>query len=226
MKNVLVIDDDLKLQKMLQRTLIFKGFNVYTADNGQEGLSVIRNNAVDLIIVDWMMPIMDGITFIQNLRNEDNQTMVLMLTAKDAIENRVEGLQSGADDYLIKPFAPEELVARVEAMLRRVEKDPQHVGVSYSYISLDPSTRIVKIDDQEISLTVTEFKLLHFVLQHPKQVLERRQILNKVWGYDFYGDENVLEIYIGYLRKKLEKDGHPRLIQTVRGIGYVLREDQ
>ena len=226
MKNVLVIDDDLKLQKMLQRTLIFEGLNVYTADNGQEGLSVIRNNAVDLIIVDWMMPIMDGITFIQNLRNEDYQTMVLMLTAKDAIENRVEGLQSGADDYLIKPFAPEELVARVEAMLRRVEKDPQHVGVSYSYISLDPSTRIVKIEDQEISLTVTEFKLLHFVLKHPKQVLERRQILNKVWGYDFYGDENVLEIYIGYLRKKLEKDGHPRLIQTVRGIGYVLREDQ
>lgn len=172
------------------------------------------------------MPIMDGITFIQNLRNENNQTMVLMLTAKDAIQNRVEGLQSGADDYLIKPFAPEELVARVEAMLRRVEKDSQHVGVSYSYISLDPSTRIVKIDDQVISLTVTEFKLLHFVLQHPKKVLERRQILNKVWGYDFYGDENVLEIYIGYLRKKLEKDGHLRLIQTVRGIGYVLREDQ
>ena len=226
MKNVLIVDDDIKLQKMLHRTLILEGLNVYTANNGQEALDVVRNNSIDLIIVDWMMPVMDGLTFVQSIRNNDNSTMVMMLTARDAIENRVKGLQSGADDYLIKPFAPQELVARVQAMLRRIEKDPQHVEVSFLNISLNPTTRIVKADKQMITLTVTEFKLLHLFLLHPKQVLERRQILNKVWGYDFYGDENVLEIYIGYLRKKLEINKQPRLIQTVRGIGYVLRDEK
>jgi two-component system response regulator MprA len=151
--------------------------------------------------------------------------MILMLTARDAIENRVEGLESGADDYLVKPFAPAELVARVHAMLRRVEARPENQRVAYADISLDPSTREVYRGDVPVSLTVTEFNLLHLFLRHPRQVLERSQILNEVWGYDFYGDDNVLEIYVGYLRKKLEAGGGKRLIQTVRGVGYVLREE-
>lgn len=148
-----------------------------------------------------------------------------MLTARDAIENRVEGLESGADDYLVKPFAPAELVARVHAMLRRVEAKLENQKVAYADMSLDPSTREARRGQTDLSLTVTEFNLLHLLLRHPRQVLERRQILNEVWGYDFGGDDNVLEIYVGYLRKKLEADGQPRLIQTVRGVGYALREE-
>jgi two-component system response regulator MprA len=172
-----------------------------------------------------MMPKMDGLAFIRRLRDEENKTMILMLTARDAIENRVEGLESGADDYLVKPFAPAELVARVHAMLRRVETKPENQTAMYADVRLDPSTRESKRGGMDLSLTVTEFNLLHLFLRHPRQVLERRQILNDVWGYDFSGDDNVLEIYVGYLRKKLEAGGQPRLIQTVRGIGYVLREE-
>jgi two-component system response regulator MprA len=137
----------------------------------------------------------------------------------------VEGLEASADDYLVKPFAPAELVARARAMLRRVETEPANQKVAYADISLDPATREVYRGDMPISLTMTEFNLLHMLLRHPRQVLERRQILNDVWGYDFYGDDNVLEIHIGYLRKKLEAGSEPRLIQTVRGVGYVLREE-
>lgn len=167
----------------------------------------------------------DGLSFIHRLRDEENKTLILMLTARDAIENRVEGLESGADDYLIKPFAPAELVARVHAMLRRVESKPESQKASYADVTLDPSTWEAKRGEMLLNLTVTEFNLLHLLLRHPRQVLERRQILNDVWGYDFGGDDNVLEIYIGYLRKKLEGKGQPRLIQTVRGVGYVLREE-
>ena len=224
MPSVLIVDDDPKLLKMLQRTLTFENLNVLTATNGLEALPLVQTHKPDLIILDWMMPKMDGLTFVQRLREADNQTMILMLTARDAIENRVEGLESGADDYLVKPFAPAELVARVHAMLRRVEAKPENQQVAYADISLDPSTREVYRGDLPISLTVTEFNLLHMFLRHPRQVLERSQILNEVWGYDFYGDDNVLEIYVGYLRKKLEAGGDPRVIQTVRGVGYALRE--
>jgi two-component system response regulator MprA len=225
MPAVLIVDDDPKLLKMLQRTLVYEGLNVFTANNGLEALPLVITKHPDLIIVDWMMPKMDGIAFINRLRDEENKTMILMLTARDAIENRVEGLESGADDYLIKPFAPAELVARVHAMLRRVEAKPENQKVAYLDVTLDPTTREAKRGDLIMNLTVTEFNLLHLFLRHPRQVLERRQILNDVWGYDFGGDDNVLEIYIGYLRKKLEADGGSRLIQTVRGIGYVLREE-
>jgi two-component system, OmpR family, response regulator MprA len=224
MQTVLIVDDDPKLLKMLQRTLLYENLDVVTATNGLEALPLVSARKPDLIILDWMMPQMDGLTFIQKLRDEENRTMVLMLTARDAIENRVEGLESGADDYLVKPFAPAELVARVHAMLRRVESRPEKQKVSYADVTLDPSTHEALRGDRELSLTVTEFNLLHMLLRHPRQVLERRQILNNVWGYDFGGDDNVLEIYIGYLRKKLEAEGGPRLIHTVRGIGYVLRE--
>ncbi len=225
MPTVLIVDDDPKLLKMLQRTLVYENLNVLTANNGLEALPLVSTHSPDLIILDWMMPKMDGLTFVQKLRDEENQTMILMLTARDAIENRVEGLESGADDYLVKPFAPAELVARVHAMLRRVEAKPENQKVAYADVSLDPSTREARRGEIELSLTVTEFNLLHMLLRHPRQVLERRQILNDVWGYDFGGDDNVLEIYIGYLRKKLEAGGGPRLIHTMRGVGYVLREE-
>jgi len=225
MHTVLVVDDDEKLLKMLQRTLTYEGLEVHTASNGQEALQVISAHPPQLIILDWMMPKMDGMAFIRRLRDHDDQTMVLMLTARDAVENRVEGLESGADDYLVKPFAPAELVARVHAMLRRVEIKTDSRVASYADIVLDPASHEARRGDMPLPLTVTEFNLLHLLLRHPRQVLERRQILNEVWGYDFGGNDNVLEIYIGYLRKKLEADGLPRILHTVRGVGYVLREE-
>ncbi|GAH38781.1 unnamed protein product, partial [marine sediment metagenome] len=222
---VLIVDDDPKLLKMLQRTLIYENLSVLTASSGLEALPLVQGHQPDLIILDWMMPKMDGLSFIQKLRDEENQTMILMLTARDAIESRVEGLESGADDYLVKPFAPAEMVARVHAMLRRVQAKPENQDVAYAGVTLDPSSREAQRDDVPLSLTVTEFNLLHLLLRHPRQVLERSQIMNDVWGYDFRGDDNVLEIYIGYLRKKLEAGGAPRLIHTIRGVGYVLREE-
>ncbi|GER80167.1 MAG: response regulator transcription factor [Anaerolineales bacterium] len=225
MPTVLIVDDDPKLLKMLQRTLTYENLDVLTATNGLEALPLVQTHKPDLIIADWMMPKMDGLTFIQRLRDEENKTLILMLTARDAIENRVEGLESGADDYLVKPFAPAELVARVHAMLRRVEVKPENQKASYADVTLDPSTREARRGDMDLNLTMTEFNLLHLLLRHPRQVLERRQILNDVWGYDFGGDDNVLEIYVGYLRKKLEAEGGSRLIQTVRGVGYALREE-
>jgi two-component system, OmpR family, response regulator MprA len=224
MPTVLIVDDDPKLLKMLQRTLIYENLNVLTATNGLESLPIIDAKRPDLLIVDWMMPKMDGVTLIRHLRADGDKTMTLMLTARDAIENRVDGLESGADDYLVKPFAPAELVARVHALLRRIEPKPESQAVAYTDVSLDLSTREARRGDLNLTLTVTEFNLLHLLLRHPRQVLERAQILTEVWGYDFGGGDNVLEIYIGYLRKKLEAGGRSRLIHTVRGVGYVLRE--
>jgi len=225
MQSVLVVDDDPKLLKMLERTLVYENLHVLTAANGLEALPIIDSQQPDLIIVDWMMPGMDGVTLVRHLRSDDNKTMVLMLTARDAIENRVDGLESGADDYLVKPFAPAELVARVHALLRRTETRPESQAVTYLDVSLDPASREARRADLPLTLTLTEFNLLHLLLRHPRQVLERAQILSEVWGYDFGGDDNVLEIYIGYLRKKLEAGGRSRLIQTVRGVGYMLKDE-
>ncbi len=156
------------------------------------------------------MPKMDGLAVVQQLRAGHDQTYILMLTARDALENRVEGLESGADDYLVKPFAPMELVARVHAMLRRIESRPSQQPVIFDDLTLNPITHEAHLHDMVLDLTPTEFELLHYFMLHPRQVLERRQILNAVWGYDFGGDDNVLEVYVGYLRKKLEADGHLR----------------
>jgi len=226
MPTVLVVDDDVKLLKMLQRTLAYEGLQVVTASNGEEALNQLDVSKPDLLIVDWMMPKMDGLTLVQELRAEKNPAMVLMLTARDALENRVEGLESGADDYLVKPFAPVELVARVHALLRRTDSKSAKEAMKFTDVSLDPITREVRVGERILELTKTEFDLLDYFLRHPRQVLERAQILNNVWGYDFNGDDNVLEVYVGYLRKKMEAGGHPRLIQTVRGIGYVLRAER
>ncbi len=223
MPTALIVDDDPKLLKMLQRTLTYEGLHIETAANGEEALAKVDTCRPDLIILDWMMPKMDGLAVVQQLRACHNQTFILMLTARDALGNRVEGLENGADDYLVKPFAPVELVARVHALLRRIENRPTRQPVGFGDLSLDPSTHEARLQGKPLELTPTEFELLHYFLLHPRLVLERRQILNAVWGYDFGGDDNVLEVYVGYLRKKLEVHGHPRLIQTVRGIGYVLK---
>jgi two-component system, OmpR family, response regulator MprA len=225
MPTVLVVDDDQKLLKMLSRTLVYENLNVITAMNGIEAIQQVSSHKPDLLIVDWMMPKMDGLELIRQMRIDENRTMVLMLTAKDEIENRVEGLESGADDYLVKPFAPAELVARVHALLRRVEPSLENQTLTYADITLNLGTREAYRAESTLTLTLTEFNLLHLFLRHPRQVLERGQILSDVWGYDFGGDDNVLEIYIGYLRRKLEANGGSRLIHTIRGVGYVLREE-
>ena len=219
MPTVLIVDDDRKLLKMLQRTLTYEGVNVVTAVNGEEALAQVDACQPEIIILDWVMPKMDGLAVVQRLRAENNQAFILMLTARDALENRVEGLESGADDYLVKPFAPAELVARLHALLRRIEARPTRQPVSYTNLHLDPVIHQASLDQTLLDLTPTEFELLHYFMLHPLQVLERAQILKAVWGYDFSGDDNVLEVYVGYLRKKLEANGQARLIHTVRGIG-------
>jgi two-component system, OmpR family, response regulator MprA len=225
MTTVLVVDDDQRLLKMLQRTLTYEGLQVVTAANGQEALEQVDRCHPAVIILDWMMPKMDGLEVVHQLRAEHNQVFILMLTARDAIENRVEGLESGADDYLIKPFAPAELVARVHAILRRVGARSEKKSIDYEGLKLDPLSHEAHYENDRLDLTPTEFELLHYFMRHPRQVLERSQILTAVWGYDFDGDQNILEVYIGYLRKKLEVGGKPRLLHTIRGIGYVLRAE-
>ena len=225
MPTILVADDDQKLLKMVRRTLIYEGFNVVTASDGRETLARVQNDNPDLIVLDWMMPGVDGIEVLRRLREAEDEMPVLMLTAKDAVENRVEGLNSGADDYLIKPFAPSELLARVRALLRRFEKTATtEKPRSFAGLHLDPVGRETRRDARRFELTPKEFDLLYLFMRHPRQVLVRDRILEEVWGYDFGGEDNVLEVYIGYLRRKTEAGGESRLIQTVRGVGYVLRE--
>ena len=226
MPTVLIVDDDERLLRMLQRTLVYEGLDVITAPDGRAALAQSATHRPDVIVLDWMMPELDGIEVVRLLRERADETMVLMLTARDAIENRVEGLESGADDYLVKPFAPAELVARVHALLRRTEAGRAQRALACGGLSLDPDAHVASREGVDLALTPTEFDLLHVFMRHPGQVLEREQILTQVWGYDFGGDDNVLEVYVGYLRRKLEAAGGPRLIHTVRGVGYVLRAER
>lgn len=225
MATVLVVDDDLKLQNMLRRTLSYEGFQVVTAADGNAALTEVQTHRPDVIVLDWLMPGMDGVGVLKQLRNAHDKTLVLMLTARDAVEDRVEGLETGADDYLVKPFAPSELLARVHALLRRPAVAVLGKSLSYADLVLDPDTRETRRGERAFDLTSKEFDLLYYLIRHPRQVLRREQILQEVWGYDFGGEDNVLEVYIGYLRKKTEAGGESRLIQTVRGVGYVLREE-
>ncbi len=225
MTTVLVVDDDTRLLNMLRRTLAYEGFNVVTAADGSAALAQAKVHRPDVIVLDWMMPGLDGIGVMKQLREAEDKTLILMLTARDAVEDRVEGLESGADDYLVKPFAPAELVARIHALLRRPAVAGRNEALSYTDLVLDPVTRETRRGDRHFELTSKEFDLLQYLMRHPRQVLRREQILQEVWGYDFGGDDNVLEVYIGYLRKKTEAGGEPRLIQTVRAVGYVLREE-
>jgi len=225
MASVLIADDDQRLLKMLRRTLTYEGLDVITAADGKTALELTCAQHPDVIVLDWMMPEQNGLGVLEALRGEDHgQTPVLMLTARDAIEDRVQGLESGADDYLVKPFAPAELVARVHALLRRVNAGGQE-SLSFADLRLDLNTREGWRGERRFYVTPTEYELLRLLMRHPCQVMTRAQILSQVWGYDFGGDENVIEVYISYLRRKTEDGGEPRLIQTIRGIGYVLREE-
>lgn len=225
MAKVLVVDDDPKLLNMLRRTLQYEGLHVLTAEDGDAALREVQAHRPDVIVIDWMMPGMNGIGVVKHLRALNDKTLVLMLTARDAVENRVEGLESGADDYLAKPFAPSELIARIHALLRRPSVTIQDEPLVYGDLVLDPITRETRRGERAFELTSKEFDLLRYLLRHPRQVMTREQILQEVWGYDFGGDDNVLEVYVGYVRKKMEAGGEARLIQTVRGVGYVLREE-
>ncbi len=220
---LLVVDDDENVTNMLRRALSFEGYAVATARDGDDALKKTLEFAPDLVVLDIMMPGIDGIEVARRLRAGDPQLAILMLTAKDAPADQVVGLDAGADDYLVKPFTLEVLTARIRALLRRKEPNETEV-LHFSDLVLDTGTRSARRSSREIALTTTEYELLLQFLRHPRQVLEKEQLTEKVWGYDFGGNYNVLEVYVRYLRQKLEAAGEPRLIHTLRGAGYVLRE--
>jgi two-component system response regulator MprA len=222
-EKILVIEDEQKIANFLRRGLAYEGFKVETAADGENGLKAARDNMPDLVILDVMLPGLDGFEVARRLR-AGGEVPILMLTARDAVPDRVKGLDSGADDYLVKPFAFEELLARVRALLRR-HKPTDATTFRFSDVVLDTSTREVARGGRRVELTTKEFDLLHFFMLHPRQVLPRELIYDRIWGYDFGGESNILEVYIRYLRSKLEAEGEARLIQTVRGVGYALREE-
>lgn len=219
---ILVVDDDPEILSLIKRGLAYEGYMVDTAANGPDALAKAREKEPDLVILDIMMPGIDGIEVSKRLR-QGSDVPILMLTAKGTVADRVAGLESGADDYLVKPFAFDELLARVRALLRRRQPREGEM-LRFSDLSLNTATREVKRGVELIELTAQEFELLELFMRHPRQVLERDLIYQKVWGYDFEGESNVIEVYVRYLRSKVEAGGKPRLIHTVRGVGYVLKE--
>jgi two-component system response regulator MprA len=220
---ILVIDDDRRITALLRRTLVFEGYEVQLAGGGEEGLRLAASWLPDLVLLDVLMPGLDGWEVCRRLRAAGG-VPVLMLTARDDVSDRVKGLDLGADDYLVKPFALEELLARVRALLRRKKPgEPVLQPLVYEDLVLDHTSREVRRGDRLIQLTAREFDLLALLLENPRQVLTRDLIMERVWGYDFSGESNVLEVYIGMLRQKLEEAGERRLIHTRRGVGYVLK---
>ncbi len=227
---VLVVDDDANITAFLKRALAYEGYQVETAADGQMALAVARDNPPDLVILDIMLPGLDGVEVLRRLRageRDSGALPILMLTARDEVSARVAGLDAGADDYLVKPFALEELTARIRALLRRREPETQRF-LRFADLTVDTASREVLRGDRPIQLTTKEYELLVFFLRHPRQVLTREQLLERVWGIDFEAETHVLEVYVGYLRNKLENAPggvtSSRLIHTVRGVGYVLRE--
>ncbi|MGH3977890.1 MAG: response regulator transcription factor [Pseudonocardiaceae bacterium] len=221
---ILVVDDDRAVRESLRRSLKFNGYTVDLAGDGKQALDALTAQRPDAMVLDVMMPRVDGLEVCRRLRGTGDDLPILVLTARDAVSDRVAGLDAGADDYLPKPFALEELLARLRALLRRSAPDAAgQAELCFADLSLDPGTREVSRGQRAISLTRTEFTLLELFLRHPRQVLTRSRILEDVWGYDFPTSGNALEVYVGYLRRKTEGDGEPRLIHTVRGVGYALR---
>jgi two-component system response regulator MprA len=224
--HILVVDDDTRITSALRRTLAYEGYQVSVAVNGAEALSIARTKPPDVVILDLMLPGVDGLEVCRRLRASGDAVAVLMLTARDAIADRVAGLETGADDYLVKPFALEELLARIKALLRR--RNPPGVArevLCFADLELDTATRQARRGMRTIELSTTEYELLTLFLRNPRVVLTRIVLMDRIWGRDFEGGPNVLEVYIGHLRSKLEQQGEKRLIQTVRGAGYVLRTD-
>lgn len=221
---ILVVEDEERIRQFLQRGLSFEGYRVDVAEDGATGLELARENPPDLVLLDIMLPgEMDGFEVCRRLR-EVSDVPILMLTAKEAVEDRVAGLDAGADDYLVKPFAFNELLARMRALLRRVQPSQPQV-YRFADLELDTGTRQGKRGERVFDLTAKEYDLLELFMRHPRQVLTREVIFDRVWNYDFGGESNIIEVYVRYLRQKTEAEDEPRLIHTVRGIGYVLREE-
>ena len=220
---ILVVDDEPAVRGALDRALRSNGYEVATAVDGQEGLDEISSRQPDLVILDVLMPRLDGLETVRRLRARGDRVPVLMLTARVAVGDRVEGLDAGADDYLVKPFALEELLARIRALLRRSVPDADEAPLSFEDLRLDPIAHEVHRGERPIELTRTEYLLLELFLMNPRRVLTREVIFDRVWGYDFGPTSNALEVYVGYLRRKTEAEGEPRLIHTVRGVGYILK---
>ncbi|MCA2220554.1 MULTISPECIES: response regulator transcription factor [Nonomuraea] len=222
---LLVVDDEPALREALQSSLEFEGYKVVTANDGQAALDQVARETYDAVLLDVMMPRLDGLTACRRLRATGNHIPVLMLTARDAVGDRVSGLDAGADDYLVKPFELDELLARVRALLRRgaLNSAVPEVTLTYGDLRMDPDTREVTRGERRLDLTRTEYLLMELFLTHPRQVLTREQILGEVWGFDFEPTSNSLDVYVMYLRRKTEAGGEPRVIHTVRGVGYTLR---
>jgi two-component system response regulator MprA len=224
MARVLVVDDEPAVRRALERALTLDNYDVELAENGQQALDALATSPADAVVLDVMMPGVDGLEVARRMRKAGDRTPILMLTARDAIDDRVTGLDVGADDYLVKPFALRELQARLRALLRRAGEDADGEVLRFADLSLDPVAHEVHRGDRRIELTRTEFLLLELFLRHPRQVLTRSQIFEHVWGYDFGPTSNALGVYMGYLRRKTEAGGEPRLLHTVRGVGYILRD--
>ncbi len=219
---ILVVDDEAAVRAAIRRALAYEGYEVDVAADGAEALDVMAASPPDALIVDVLMPRVDGLELCRRLREAGDRTPILILTARHLVSDRVAGLDAGADDYLVKPFALEELLARVRALLRRAT-GPLDV-LKFADVSLDRGSRVVTRGGRAIETTRTEFALLELFMRNPRQVLTRDLIFERVWGYEIGANSNSLEVYVGYLRRKLEADGEPRLIHTVRGVGYVLRD--
>ena len=227
---ILVVDEDRTVRDTLRQSLTFNGYDVVQAADGEEALSAIRKENPDLVIMDGVLPGVDGLEICRNLRGSGSDVLILLLSRKAEVADRVAGLDAGADDFLAKPFALEELLARVRSLYRRSRRTAAAAAkeskpLSFQDLTLNPETREVTRGDRRISLTRTEFALLELLLRNARKVLSRNTILEEVWGYDFPTSGNALEVYIGYLRRKTEADGEDRLIHTVRGVGYALREN-
>lgn len=224
-KKILLVEDEPQIASFVSRGLEREGFTVLQAPDGETGLDLAFGELPDLIVLDIMLPGIDGLSVCRQIRDAELQTPILMLTAKDAVPDRVAGLEAGADDYLIKPFAFEELIARVRALSRRRAPIESDAPLTFVDLTLNPTTRMAHRGGRNIELTAKEYDLLELFMRHPNQVLTRDQIYDRIWGYDFGGESNIIEVYIRYLRSKLETNNEPRLLHTVRGVGYALREN-
>jgi DNA-binding response OmpR family regulator len=224
MPRILIVEDEAEIAGYLRRGLTLEGFTVDIAADGETGLSIARENPPDLVVLDLMLPGLDGLEVARRLRAASN-VPIIILTARDAVPDRVAGLESGADDYLVKPFAFEELLARIRVQLRRQQSAQQPGVLRYANLTMDTAARDVRVGDRRVDLTTREYELLELFMRHPQQVLTREVIYDRVWGYDFGGESNIIEVYVRYLRQKLEANNEPRLVQTVRGVGYILREE-
>ncbi|RAM48353.1 response regulator transcription factor [Mastigocladus laminosus UU774] len=221
--HILLVEDEVKLARFVELELTTEGYQVSVAHDGMTGLTLARESSPDLAILDWMLPGLSGVEICRRLRSTGSSIPIILLTAKDEVSDRVAGLDAGADDYVVKPFSIEELLARIRAHLRRTQETDEDL-LQFEDLKLNRRTREVFRNQRAVDLTAKEFDLLEYLLSHPRQVFTRDQILEKVWGYDFMGDSNIIEVYVRYLRLKLEENNEKRLIHTVRGVGYALRE--